>query len=290
MQQPNEGKKKSGVAVLAGRSNVGKSTLLNALVGTKIVITSPKPQTTRQSVHGIVHDTRGQIVFVDTPGIFEKSGDRLTESLNKTAKAALDGIDVIIYVVDPTRQIGNEEHIVERLIAASAAPKIMVINKTDMKRPRYLEDYRALAPNYNKTLEISALHYVNIKQLIDAVLDYLPEGEPLYPEFQFSNIEHDKWMSELIREKIFIQMHSEIPYSTHVEITEHGERENGTMFIKATIFTTAPQYKKMLIGAGGRKIKEIGMATRKEFEQILDKKVYLELEVEVDSRWLERQQ
>lgn len=290
MQQPNEGKKKSGVAALAGRSNVGKSTLLNALVGTKIVITSPKPQTTRQSFHGIVHDTRGQIVFVDTPGIFEKSGDRLTESLNKTAKAALDGIDVIVYVVDPTRQIGNEEHIVQRLIAASDAPKILVINKTDKKHARYLEDYRALAPNYTKTLEISALHYVNIKQLIDAVLDYLPEGEPLYPEFQFSNIEHDKWMSELIREKIFIQMHSEIPYSTHVEITEHGERENGTMFIKATIFTTAPQYKKMLIGAGGRKIKEIGMATRKEFEQILDKKVYLELEVEIDSRWLERQQ
>ncbi len=278
------------MAVLVGRSNVGKSTLLNALVGTKVVITSPKPQTTRQSIHGIVHDPRGQIVFVDTPGIFEKSSDRLTESLNKTAKAALLGIDVIIYVVDPTRQIGNEEHIVQRLIAASDAPKIMVINKADIKRARYLEDYRAFAPNYTKTLEISALHYVNIKQLIDTVLDYLPEGEPLYPEFQFSNIEHNKWIAELIREKIFIQMHSEIPYSAHVELEEYDERKNEIVYIKAIIFTTAPQYKKMIIGAGGRKIKEIGMAARKEFEQILDKKVFLELEVEVDSRWMDRLQ
>lgn len=282
--------KKSGFAALVGRSNVGKSTLLNALVGTKISITSPKPQTTRASIHGILHDPRGQIVFVDTPGIFEKNIDRLTESLNKEARAAMSGIDVIVYVVDPTREIGNEEKIVQRLISASDVPKILVINKSDMRKARFLQDYRNLSENYGQTIEISALHYVNIKQLIDAVFDLMPLGEPYYPEFQFSNMEHDKWLSELIREKIFIQMHSEIPYSTRVDIAEHEERENGMIYIKAIIQTTAPQYKKMIIGAGGRKIKEIGSATRKELEQILDKKVYLELEVEVEPRWMERLQ
>lgn len=288
--QPPQDQKKSGFAVLVGRSNVGKSTLLNALVGTKIAITSPKPQTTRYTLQGIVHDPRGQIVFVDTPGIFEHAGNRLTESLNKEAKAALEGIDVIIYVVDPTREIGNEEKIVQRLISGAKVPKILVINKSDIKRARFLESYRDLAGRYDQAIEISALHYVNLKPLVDAVFAYLPVGEPFYPEFQFSNLAHDQWLTELIREKIFIQMHSEIPFSTNVELIEHDERKNGIIFIKARILTTAPQYKKMIIGAGGRKIKEIGSAARKELEQILDKKVYLELEVEVEPRWIEHLQ
>lgn len=279
--------KKSGFAVLVGRSNVGKSTLLNALVGTKVAITSPKPQTTRYALQGIVHDPRGQIVFVDTPGIFEYAGNRLTESLNKEAKAALEGIDVIVYVVDPTREIGNEEKIVQRLISGAKVPKILAINKSDLKRARFLENYRDLADRYDQTIEISALHRVNLKPLMDAVFEYLPVGESFYPEFQFSNIEHDQWLTELIREKIFIQMHSEIPFSTKVELIEHAERKNGILFIKVRILTTAPQYKKMIIGAGGRKIKEIGSAARKELEQILDKKVYLELEVNVEPRWIE---
>lgn len=285
--QPTQDQKKSGFAVLVGRSNVGKSTLLNALVGTKIAITSPKPQTTRQPIHGILHDPRGQIVFVDTPGIFEHVGNRLTASLNKAAKTSLEGIDVIIYVVDPTREIGNEEKIVQRLISGVKVPKILVLNKSDIKRARFLESYRYLSNRYDKTIEISALHYVNLKPLVDAVIEYLPAGEPFYPEFQFSNIAHDQWLTELIREKIFIQMHSEIPFSTKVELSEHDERKNGIIFIKARILTTAPQYKKMIIGAGGRKIKEIGSAARKELEQILDKKVYLELEVDVEPRWIE---
>lgn len=285
--QPTPDQKKSGFAVLVGRSNVGKSTLLNALVGTKIAITSPKPQTTRQPIHGILHDPRGQIVFVDTPGIFEHAGNRLTASLNKAVKASLEGIDAIIYIVDPTREIGNEEKIVQRLISSAKVPKILAINKSDIKKARFLESYRDLANRYDKTIEISALHYVNLKPLVDAVFEYLPAGEPFYPEFQFSNIAHDQWLTELIREKIFIQMHSEIPFSTNVELIEHDERKNGIIFIKARILTTAPQYKKMIIGAGGRKIKEIGSAARKEFEQILDKKVYLELKVEVEPRWIE---
>ncbi len=288
MQPEGQPIKKAGFAVLIGRSNVGKSTLLNVLVGTKIAITSPKPQTTRQTVHGILHDPRGQIVFVDTPGVFEHIQDRLTASLNKAARSSLEGVDVIVYVVDPTREIGNEEHIVQRMIQGVKIPKILAINKADLKNAPFIESYRGLAERYDKTVEISALRGVNIKPLVDAVFEYLPKGEPFYPEFQFSNLDRDLWLSELIREKIFIQTHAEIPYSAHVEIVEREERENGVLFIKARILTTAPQYKKMIIGAGGRKIKEIGMAARKELEQILEKKVYLELEVEVEPHWFER--
>lgn len=285
--QSQGAKKKAGFAVLIGRSNVGKSTLLNSLVGTKVSITSPKPQTTRKSIHGILHDPRGQIVFVDTPGIFEKARDTLTASLNREARAALEGIDVIVYVVDPTREIGNEEKIVQRMISGSSAPKILAINKIDLRGAPHLARYRDLKDLYDETVEISARRAQNLKVLLDAIFKHLPEGEPFYPEYQFSNMEHKTWLSELIREKIFIQTHSEIPFSANVVIDEVEDRDNGMLYIKARIQTTAPQYKKMIIGAGGRKIKEIGSAARKELQQILNKKIYLELEVEVEPRWQE---
>jgi GTP-binding protein Era len=285
--QRGDAKKKAGFAVLIGRSNVGKSTLINALVGTKVAITSPKPQTTRQTIHGVLHDPRGQIVFVDTPGVFERAKDILTTHLNRTAKSALEGIDVIVYVVDPTREIGNEEKIVQRMISASSAPKILAINKIDLKGAPHLGRYRDLKDLYDETVEISARRAVNLVPLIDKIFELLPYGEPFYPEFQFSNMEHKTWLSELIREKVFIQTHSEIPFSANVIIDEEEDRDNGMLYIKARIQTTAPQYKKMIIGAGGRKIKEIGSAARKELQQILNKKIYLELEVEVEPRWQE---
>lgn len=284
--------KKSGFAVLIGRSNVGKSTLLNALVGTKVAITSPKPQTTRQAIQGIVHDPRGQIVFVDTPGVFEKARDVLTKHLNAAAREALQGVDLVIYVADPTREIGNEEHIVLRLLDGVTAPKILAINKSDLRNRPFIEEYRALAGRFDRVVEVSALHQVNLKPLVDAAIDLLPAGEPFYPEFQFSNIDHRFWLSELIREKLFIQLQQELPYSTAVEIDEVEDRETNEgkkiRYIKARILTNGAQYKRMIIGAGGRKIKEIGWATRKELEQILDTRVFLELEVEVDPDWMLR--
>ncbi len=284
--------KKAGFAALIGRSNVGKSTLLNALVGTKVAITTPKPQTTRQTIQGILHDVRGQIVFVDTPGVFEKARDPLTKKLNATAHDALNGIDLVIYVVDPTREIGNEEHIVLRMLDGVTAPKVLAINKTDLRNLPFIEEYRALAGRFDRVVEISALRHRNLKPLVDAAFDLLSPGEPFYPEFQFSNLEHRFWLSELIREKVFIQMHEEIPYSTAVEIDEVEDRESKdgtkTRYIKARILTNGLQYKKMIIGAGGRKIKEIGWAARKELEQILNTKVFLALEVEVDPDWVLR--
>lgn len=278
---------KSGFAVLAGRSNVGKSTLLNALVGTKIAITSPKPQTTRFPIHGVVNDPSGQIVFIDTPGIFEKAHDQVTKTLNQRAKDALRDIDLLIYVADPTRPIGNEEHILLRLIEPLKTKKILAINKIDEREAPFIEEYRALSARFDTVVEISALRHTNLKELVSRALELLPEGEPHYPEFQFTNIENRVWLAEIIREKVFIQIGQEIPYSVAVEIEEVEEKEK-ILYVKANIVTSQERHKGMLVGRGGQKIKEIGAVARKELETALNRRVFLDLEVIVDPHWTSR--
>lgn len=283
---------KSGFAVLVGRSNVGKSTLLNALVGTKVAIMSEKPQTTRFPIHGVVHDPRGQIIFVDTPGIFERAHTVLTKALNERAREALRDIDLIIYVADPTRAIGNEEKIVLRLIEPIKKPKILVINKSDIRRPPYLPEYENLSGQFDAIISVSALKGHNLKALIDAVIERLSEGEPIYPEFQYTNIETRAWIAELIREKLFIQLGAELPYSLAVEIEIIEEKKDKAgkdlLVVKANILTAEPRHKKIIIGKNGQKIKEVGSVARKELEAVLGRHVYLELEVAVDEHWPER--
>lgn len=280
-------KKKAGMAALVGRSNVGKSTLMNALVGTKIAITSPKPQTTRHLIQGVVHDPRGQIVFVDTPGVFLHVPDHLTAALNKKAQDSVEGIDVLLYVVDPSRHVGDEEAVVHRLVAKAKIPKILVLNKIDLDRP-YIDEYLAWRDEFDAVVEVSALKDKNLKLLIDAIFERLPDGQPLYPEYQLTDVSNEFWFAELIREKIFLAMHDEIPYRTAVRVDQIADRPDGTLYLKGSILTTAPRYKKMLIGAGGRTIKRIGQSARKELELITGKKVYVDLDVAVEERWEER--
>lgn len=283
---------KSGFVTLIGRSNVGKSTLLNALVGMKIAITTPKPQTTRFPIHGIVNDDRGQAVFIDTPGIFEKAHNRLTEILNERAREAVRNIDVLVYVTDPTRPIGNEEHIILRLIEPIKKPKILAINKMDIDEAPYIAEYRALAPQFDAYVEVSAHTSKGLDNFKKTVFDLLPEGTPFYGEHEVTNLENRTWLSEMIREKLFLQLGAELPYSLGVEIETVEDRQTKTkktmLYVKANILTTAPRYKRMIIGSGGRRIKEIGTTARKELEQILGKSVFLDLEVVVDERWPER--
>ncbi len=282
---------KSGFAVLAGRSNVGKSTLLNALVGTKIAITSPKPQTTRFPIQGVVNNERGQIVFVDTPGIFEKAHEVITQTLNRRAREALREIDLLIYVTDPTRPIGHEEKMLLRLIEPLTVGKILVINKIDEPQKPFLEEYQNLAPSFNAQVEISALHQQNLKPLLALAFELLPEGEPIYPEGQFTNLENRVWLAEIIREKIFQQMGQEIPYQTTVEIKEiqeRGQDKNGALYLQADLITNQIRHRGMLVGRGGQKIKEIGQAARRELEIALNRKVFLELKVVVDPDWPSR--
>lgn len=280
---------KSGFVVLIGRSNVGKSTLLNALVGTKIAITTPKPQTTRMPIRGIVTEARGQAVFVDTPGIFAQKFNQLTSRLNIIARESLDDIDLILYVVDPTRAIGKEEEMILRLIKQTKKPIILVINKIDKKEKFFLNEYEDLKDQFNDRLEVSALRGKNLKDLLTKVFNFLPDGEPTYPAGQLTDLETRAWVEELIREKIFLAMHEEIPYTVAVRVEEMDKRKNKKgqeiIYIKASVLTTSDRYKKMLIGAGARQIREIGQAARRELEGAMNGSVFLDLEVVVESYW-----
>ncbi len=285
---------KCGFVVLAGRPNAGKSTLLNALVGTKVAITSPKPQTTRYLIRGVMHRPEGQAVLVDTPGLFMKVSNRLTERVNQRLNEALEGIDLVIHVADPTRSAGPEEKAVERLILKVPKPRILAINKMDIANKPYLEDYRALAPAYDAVVEISAWDGKGVPRLKDEIFKRLPTGPLFYEKFQVTDMSNEQWMSELIREKVFLQTGDELPYNCTVEIEEITDRARrdkstpGTVYIKANIITSADRYRPMLLGEGGRRIRSIGQAARKELEVAMNKKVFLELVVRVDERWMDR--
>lgn len=280
---------KSGIITLVGRSNVGKSTLLNTIVGTKIAAVTDKPQTTRSVIHGVLNRAEGQAVFVDTPGIFKEQKSRLAGRLTEAAREALKDINLIVYVVDPTKPIGTEERYALSLLRHATMPKIMVINKSDLpgKEKEFLDEYKTLAEDFNGVFELSALKNRHIQPLLEKVFELLPEGEAFYPPDQLTNIHKELWVAEIIREKIFLALRKEVPYTTHVEVTDIEDKEN-ILVIKAVVYTYDRRYKEMIIGAGGRAIKEIGSAARKELEQATNKKVYLELEVEVDRHWMER--
>ncbi|KAA0205599.1 GTPase Era [Candidatus Uhrbacteria bacterium] len=280
---------KSGFVVLAGRSNVGKSTLLNALVGTKVAIVTPKPQTTRRPVRGVLHDKRGQIVFVDTPGIFLGKKDVLSQKLNALVREQLEGIDLVVYVMDPTREPGEEEEDLRRLLRKLPVPIIAVINKSDLRdeeKPA-LEEMRAADVGQRLTLELSALKRRDLNRLTDAMFTLLPEGDRYYPEQQLTDLSHRDWLAEVIREKCFLRLEKELPYSVMVEITD-VEAENGKRRIEAVIWTTDDRYKKMIIGMKGAMIRQIGMDARKEIEAATGDKVYLDLEVKTDPKWPQR--
>lgn len=281
---------KSGFVALIGRSNVGKSTLLNTLVGTKISATSFRAQMTRNEIHGVMNMPDGQAVFVDTPGVFKDSKNALSAKLTNKVKSVLDqGLDLIIYVTDPTRDIGSEERAAFGMIRHIDKPKILVINKCDVsedERP-FQESYLAWSKDFDAVFELSALQASHIQPLKQKVMELLPEGEPFYPDNQLTNVDNYFWIAEIIREKVFSVLDKEVPYSVAVEVDKVEDKSNITI-ITARILTDEERYKKIIIGHRGQKIKEIGQMARRELEAATDKKIFLELEVEVDEHWVER--
>ncbi|MFH1827560.1 MAG: GTPase Era [bacterium] len=282
--------KKQGTVLLIGRPNVGKSTFLNNVIGTKVAITSPKPQTTRFPIHAQYINERGKVIFVDTPGIFAKAPDQLSAKINQSAKDAItENVDVVIYMIDHSRRRDMEEAKVLGIVRKINKPKILVINKIDLQEKTYMPQYEFLKDEIKDVFEISSLKKQHIKPLMDKIFEYLPETDEkissdtlIYP---LLNVDSITFIAELIREKVFIMMGEEIPYTSTVVVEEITERNDKLTYIKAKILTTDDRYKAMIIGKGGRKIKEIGAYARKEIELATSKKIFLDLKVETDPHW-----
>jgi GTP-binding protein Era len=285
---------KSGFVALAGRPNAGKSTLLNAMVGTKIAIVSPRPQTTRFNIHGAIHRRDGQAVLVDTPGLFLRAGSRLVDVVNQRLSEAVEDIDLVVHVVDPTRPTGPEEKAVERIVERVPRAKILVINKADLPDRPFLQEYYSHASAYDAAFEISALTGKGVPALVDEIFSRLPPGEPIFPEYQVTDQSNEQWVAELIREKVFLHTSQEVPYTTTVEVEQIADRparrpgSPPVLYVKANIVTLSDRYKPMLIGTGGSRLRQIGEAARRELEVAMNRKVFLDLQVKVDKHWMER--
>ncbi|MCL4200050.1 GTPase Era [Patescibacteria group bacterium] len=283
---------KAGVVALVGRPNVGKSTLLNTILGQKVSITSPKPQTTRFPIQAVFEDERGQIVFMDTPGIFAKVIDQVSARINlRTEETIEKGVDVIVYMVDHTRERAEEENRVLGIVRKLKIPKILVINKVDVQSPTHMVQYRFMEDEFDQVIEISALENKHIPLLLNAIFEYLPEGQPFIDTSTLPqpglNLDSKTFIAEIIREKAFLNLRREVPYAIAAFVDEIEERDNGVTYIKARLLTSADRYKGMIIGKDGSMIKEISMAARKELEVAANKKVYLELTVETDPHWID---
>ncbi len=294
MMRYNRDMIKVGKVLLVGRANVGKSTFVNNVIGQKVAITSPKPQTTRFSIRALYEEERGKIIFVDTPGIVGKAKDYLSKRINeKTLQILNENVDVVIYMVDATRKRDFEESKVLGLVRKINKPKILVINKIDDPGKSFIPQYKFLEEEFKDVFQISAINNMHVKPLLEKIFEYLPEknidSEKLPPDLVYPiiNLDSKIFLGELIREKIFLMMGEEIPYTTTVIVDQISERKNGVTYIKARILTTNDRYKGMLIGKEGRKIKEIGSYARKEIALAINKKVFLDLNIEVDAHWQE---
>lgn len=280
---------KSGFVTLVGRPNVGKSTLMNRLIGQKIAITSKKPQTTRNRIQTVYTDeNKGQIVFLDTPGI-HKAKNKLGEYMVNVAERTLNEVDVVLWLVEPTNYIGaGEQHILEKLRKVNT-PVILVINKTDMVKKdeilSYIDTYRK-EYDFAEIVPLSALRGDNTEVLIDLIFKYLPYGPMFYDEDTITDQPERQIVAELIREKALHALSEEIPHGIAVTIERMKERENGTIIdIDATIICERDSHKGIIIGKGGSMLKKIGTNARFEIERFLDSKVNLKLWVKVKKEW-----
>ncbi len=283
---------KSGFTAIIGRPNVGKSTLLNQVLGQKIVITTDKAQTTRKRIKGIYTTDKGQIVFVDTPGV-HKPLNKLGEFLLDEAKVAVPDADLILFLVDGSEPAGKGDKWIVQNMLQTDVPIIIVMNKVDkLKKPEKVEEnlitYKLLFEKNYPVVKISAKTGRNIDTLIKNIYKYLPEGDLLYPEDIVTEETMRDVTEEVIREKILLNTSDEIPHSVAVKVENYQENDDIDR-IYATIFCEHKSQKGILIGKGGSLLKKIGTESRLELEKIVEKKVFLSLEVKVDKDWRKKQ-
>ncbi|MBR4999803.1 MAG: GTPase Era, partial [Rikenellaceae bacterium] len=276
---------KSGFVNIIGNPNVGKSTLMNALVGERLSIITSKAQTTRHRIMGIVNGDGFQIVYSDTPGIL-KPNYKLHESMMRFVNGALRDADVILYVTDTVEQPDKHIEFLDKL-KMTDIPVLLVINKIDLTDPERLEQlvewWHKMLPSA-KVVPVSAIQSFNIGGLFDRIVELLPEGEPYYPEDTLTDRTMRFFASEIIREKIFLNYDKEVPYSTEVVIEEYKESA-AIDRISALIYCSRQSQKGILIGHRGQMLKKVGTEARIELEKFLGKKVYLELHVKVGDEW-----
>lgn len=280
---------KFGYVSIIGRPNAGKSTLLNRIIGEKIVITSDKPQTTRNRVQGIHNIPQGQIVFIDTPGI-HACHSRLNRSMVDAALKALAGVDLLLLVADAGAPV--DERMVGEVLAGVRTPVLLALNKVDL-----LEDKRQLLEKiaawsglhpFREIVPISAAKGDVVERLVDTISGYLPEGDPLFPDDILTDMPERFIVAEMIREKVFRLTRDEVPYATAVVVESFTERPNGVVAIAAAICLERDTQKGIIIGKKGEMLKRIGSQARHDIERLLGTRVFLELFVKIEENWSER--
>jgi GTP-binding protein Era len=279
---------RSGFVAVLGKPNVGKSTLINSYVGQKVAIVSPKPQTTRRRLRGILTLPAAQIVFVDTPGIHIPR-HKLGEYMVETAVRAIPDADVVLFIVDLSGPPGDEDRKLAELIEERAtSPCILVMNKVDLVSPAEMEvrrqAYLGLA-GCEQAITLSATEGRNRDRLLDLIQGLLPPGPQLYPPDQVTDQPLRFMAAELIREQVLIHLHHEVPHGIAVVVEEFKERREDLTHIEATVYVAKESQKGIVIGKGGKMLKRIGQAAREEIQSLLDSQVYLELWVKVRKGW-----
>ena len=284
-------KHKSGFVNIIGRPNVGKSTLMNALVGERMSIITHKPQTTRHRIIGIVSDEDYQVVFSDTPGVVRDPSYKMHQAMNRFVDSTFKDADIMLFLTEPTEHYTEDDPIIQKLKKLET-PVFLVINKIDTIKDKEIMDLIVqwnMMIDFTETIPISALKKNNTDTLFNLILKYLPEGPTYYPKEQLTDKPERFFISEIIREKILQQYQQEIPYSTEVVVESFKETEtksgNPLVRISAIIYVSRDTQKSILIGKAGFAIKKLGSAARKDIEVFLESKVFLELFVKVKDNW-----
>lgn len=281
---------KSGFVTLIGRPNVGKSTLINSIVGKKVAITSDKPQTTRNIIQGIYNDEDSQIVFVDTPGI-HKPSHKLGKTLNKQAYYSINDVDIILFLIDGSEELGSGDKYILETLKDIKKPVMLIINKIDKLTKEEIllkiNEYKDLY-EFKEIIPLSALKNKNIETVTKVLKNYLPDNIKYYEDDTYTNKNITFTISEIVREKVFNLTEEEVPHSLTC-ITENIKKTKENYIINVAIIVDRDSLKKIVIGHQGNKIKEIGIKARKEIEEILGKKVYLDLYVKTIPKWRDRE-
>ncbi|GEN50702.1 GTPase Era [Alkalibacterium pelagium] len=292
MTNINEEQFKSGFVSIVGRPNVGKSTLLNRIVGQKIAIMSDKAQTTRNKVQGILTTKSDQIVFIDTPGI-HKPKHRLGDFMVKTAMSTFNEVDVVLFLVNVTEKRGPGDNFIIDKLKTVESPVFLVLNKIDQIHPDELlpiiEDYNSQM-TFAEIVPISAIEGNNVDRLMETIRAYIPEGPQFYPEDQVSDHPEYFIVSELIREKVLERTREEVPHSIAVVVESMQREDDEKVVVNATIIVERKSQKGIIIGKQGKMLKDIGMNARKDIERLLGDKIYLDLWVKVQNDWRDKQQ